>query len=122
MRPTHTSQFMPTRYFQMYEPLEIADHMRLFRSFFENRATDDGAVSLRRVQVDSASRERLHRGLGLRLGSSAPPRAHRQRIPLRALEYSSAPIFLPAATTAWPWTFFVSPGRISCRSPARATS
>jgi [protein-PII] uridylyltransferase len=37
-------QFMPTRYFQMYEPLEIADHMRLFRSFFENRATDDGAA------------------------------------------------------------------------------
>ena len=34
-------QFMPMRYFQMYEPLEIAEHMRLFRQFFENRNADD---------------------------------------------------------------------------------
>jgi [protein-PII] uridylyltransferase len=38
-------QFMPMRYFQMYEPLEIADHMRLFREFFKNRnAEDDTAL------------------------------------------------------------------------------
>jgi [protein-PII] uridylyltransferase len=39
-------QFMPTRYFQMYEPLEVAEHMRLFRQFFENRDADnDTALS-----------------------------------------------------------------------------
>ncbi len=36
--------FMPLRYFQMYEPLEIAEHLRLFRTFFENRNADDAAA------------------------------------------------------------------------------
>ncbi len=39
-------QFIPMRYFQMYETLEIADHMRLFRQFFENRNADDDTALL----------------------------------------------------------------------------
>ncbi len=34
-------QFMPDRYFHMFEPEEMASHLRLFRSFFENRRKDD---------------------------------------------------------------------------------
>lgn len=34
-------QFMPDRYFQMFEPEEIAGHLKLFRSFFENQFRDD---------------------------------------------------------------------------------
>jgi len=34
-------QFMPDRYFQMFEYEEIAAHLRLFRTFFENQKIDD---------------------------------------------------------------------------------
>lgn len=34
-------QYMPERYFQMFEPEDIAAHLRLFRSFFENRRKDE---------------------------------------------------------------------------------
>lgn len=34
-------QLMPDRYLQMFEPEEIAEHLRLFREFFENRRKDD---------------------------------------------------------------------------------
>lgn len=34
-------QFMPNRYFQMFEYEEIADHLRLFRTFFENQRKDE---------------------------------------------------------------------------------
>ncbi|MFA7344479.1 MAG: [protein-PII] uridylyltransferase [Terrimicrobiaceae bacterium] len=33
--------FMPDRYFQMFEHEEIAAHLRLFRTFFENQRKDD---------------------------------------------------------------------------------
>ena len=38
-------QFMPERYFQMFEPQEIAEHMRLFREFFLRRAKDDSLAT-----------------------------------------------------------------------------
>ncbi|MFA7233246.1 MAG: [protein-PII] uridylyltransferase [Terrimicrobiaceae bacterium] len=38
-------QFMPDRYFQMFEYEEIAAHLRLFRTFFENQRKE-GALSL----------------------------------------------------------------------------
>jgi [protein-PII] uridylyltransferase len=34
-------QFMPDRYFQMFEYEEVAAHLRLFRTFFENQKKDD---------------------------------------------------------------------------------
>ena len=34
-------QFMPDRYFQMFEYEEIAAHLRLFRTFFENQKKDE---------------------------------------------------------------------------------
>ena len=34
-------QFMPERYFQMFEYEEIAAHLRLFRTFFENQKKDE---------------------------------------------------------------------------------
>ncbi len=34
-------QYMPDRYFQMFEYEEIAAHLRLFRTFFENQRKDD---------------------------------------------------------------------------------
>ena len=34
-------QLMPDRYFQMFEYEEIADHLRLFRTFFENQKKDE---------------------------------------------------------------------------------
>lgn len=34
-------QFMPDRYFQMFEYKEVAAHLRLFRTFFENQKNDD---------------------------------------------------------------------------------
>jgi [protein-PII] uridylyltransferase len=34
-------QYMPDRYFQMFEPDDIAAHLRLFRGFFENRRRDE---------------------------------------------------------------------------------
>lgn len=37
-------QFMPDRYFQMFEYEEIAAHLRLFRTFFENQKKDDTAA------------------------------------------------------------------------------
>jgi [protein-PII] uridylyltransferase len=38
-------QFMPERYFQMFGPEDIAAHLRLFRTFFENQR-QDGAMAL----------------------------------------------------------------------------
>ena len=38
-------QFMPERYFQMFDPKDIAGHMQLFRRFFQRRIDDD-AVAL----------------------------------------------------------------------------
>lgn len=34
-------QYMPDRYFQMFDPEEIAAHLWLFRSFFENQGKDE---------------------------------------------------------------------------------
>ena len=36
--------FMPERYFQMFEPPEIAEHIELFRAFFKRRGEDDSAA------------------------------------------------------------------------------
>jgi [protein-PII] uridylyltransferase len=38
-------QFMPDRYFQMFESAEITDHVRLFRSFFLQRSQDDSLAT-----------------------------------------------------------------------------
>lgn len=35
-------QFMPERYFQMFDAEDIVGHMRLFRTFFQRRHEDDG--------------------------------------------------------------------------------
>lgn len=37
-------QYMPDRYFQMFEHEEIASHLRLFRTFFENQKRDDSVA------------------------------------------------------------------------------
>lgn len=37
-------QFMPDRYFQMFEYEEIAAHLRLFRTFFENQKKEDSVA------------------------------------------------------------------------------
>jgi [protein-PII] uridylyltransferase len=38
-------QFMPDRYFQMFEPEEIAQHLRHFREFFLSRLTSDSLAA-----------------------------------------------------------------------------
>ena len=38
-------QFMPDRYFQMFEPEEIAEHLRHFREFFLGRLTSDSLAA-----------------------------------------------------------------------------
>lgn len=37
--------FMPDRYFQMFEPAEIAEHLRHFRDFFRRRVVSDALAS-----------------------------------------------------------------------------
>ena len=37
--------FMPDRYFQMFEPVEIAEHLRHFRDFFRRRVESDALAS-----------------------------------------------------------------------------
>lgn len=37
-------QFMPERYFQMFDPKDIAGHMQLFRRFFQRRIDDDSVA------------------------------------------------------------------------------
>ena len=37
--------FMPDRYFQMFEPAEIAEHLRHFRDFFRRRVESDALAS-----------------------------------------------------------------------------